>query len=70
MTYIFFMKEFVFPRAEDGDQRISKLLMREAQLNLSLVFQNYLVYNFLGWCKVLVFLGYLFLDNLQFFIRK
>ena len=40
------MKEFLLPQARDGDQGISKLLMRDTQLNLSLVFQDYLVYEF------------------------
>ena len=61
------MKEFVLPRAGDGDQRISKFLMCDTQLNLLLVFQDYLVYGFLVKCKILVSLGYLLLDYLQFF---
>ena len=32
------MKEFVLPQAGDGDQRISKFLMCDTQLNLLLVF--------------------------------
>ena len=41
------MKEFVLPRAGDDDQRISKFLMCDTQLNLLLAFQDYLVYGFL-----------------------
>ena len=62
------MKEFILPRAGDGDQQISKFLMCDTQLNLPLVFQDYLVYGFLVKCKTLVFLCYLLLDHMQFFL--
>ena len=43
------MEEFDLPRAGDGDKRVSKF-----QLNLLLVFQDYLGYGFLVkhkfWC--------------------
>ena len=54
------------PHAGNGDQWISKLLC-ETHPNLSLVIQYYLVYEFSVQYKMLVFLGYLILDHLQFF---
>ena len=41
------MKGFILLRAGDDDQQISKFLMFETQLNLSLVFQDYMVNEFL-----------------------
>ena len=38
----------------------------DTQLNLLLAFQDYLVYGFSVKCKILVSLGYLLLDHLQF----
>ena len=67
MISIFYnMKEFVLPKAGDGDQPFSEFLMRRTQLNLSLFIQNYLVYGFSVKCKILVSLGYLLLDHLRF----
>ena len=60
--------KFVLQLVEDGDRRIAKFVACDTQLNLSLVFQDYLVYEFLVQCKTLVFLGYLFLDHLQFIL--
>ena len=53
--YLLYVKEFVLPRAGVGDQRISKFLMCPTQLNLSLVFQDYLLYGFSVNCKILLF---------------
>ena len=60
------MKEFVLQRAGGGDQGISKFLC-DTQLNLSLVFQDYLVYEFSVTSKILVTLDYIFLDHLRLF---
>ena len=57
--HLLYIKEFVLPQAENSDQRISKFLMCDNQLNLSLVVQHYLVYGILVKCKILVFLGFL-----------
>ena len=61
------MKKFVLPRAGDGDQQISKFLMCDTQLNLLLVFHDYLVRGFSLKYKFLVSLGHLLLDHLQLF---
>ena len=60
------MKEFILQRAWGSDQGISKFLC-DTQLNLSLVFQDYLVYEFSLKSKILVTLGYVFLDHLRLF---
>ena len=61
------MKEFVLPRDGDGDLGVLKFLVCETQLNLSLVFQDYLAYGFLVKFNISVFLGYLLFNQLQVF---
>ena len=63
------MKEFVLPRAGNGNQQILEFLMCDTQLNLLLVFQDYLVYGCSVKYEILVSLGYFILDQLQF-LRK
>ena len=57
------MKGFALSRAWDGDQLILKFLVCDTQLNLSLVFQDCLVYGFLVKCKIFASLGYLLWDH-------
>ena len=48
---------FIHEGNGDGDKRISKFLMCDTQLDLLLVFQDYLVCGFSVKCKILVSLG-------------